>query len=606
MRYGGIMYPLTFQTAILLSTVVISSSLQAENGEPYELKPDMVVTPSRVAESLSDTLASVSVISREDIEYSVAEDLLELLRLQPGVDIVRNGGPGAQTSVFLRGSNSNHLLVLIDGIRVSSSNTGAYAWEQLPVNQIERIEIVRGPRGSTYGSDSIGGVIQVFTRSSPDSYSRITGGSYGTGEFEGGFGFEGEKSRLSINAAYRHVDGFSAQNPDGFSYHPDSDGFKGINLGIKGSSQLEYGRWQYSLLALDNESEFDQGKSDARQLVTSLGFHGSFTPNWDYQLIGGYVSDDLFSDFGFFTSDFESRRFDLSWQNQLTVGQDGSFGFGLDYYREKGKSLYAWDESRNNTGLFASFDQYFNALHLQVGGRIDDNSRFGSKLTGQLALGYELGDSWQLMGSYGSAFRGPNLSEQYSPGFGGLFAGNPDLDPESSTSGELGLRWNSDLAGTLSMALYRTDVEDLISFSGEDFQATNIKEARLEGLELDYQFALSSWRLEANATFQNTEDLATGESLLRRPDEKGSITVDRKFDNGSWLGLEFFVSGKRQDFGGVTLDGYSLLNLRAGWVFTPAWRLEFRADNLLDEDYEPAFGFNSPGRSAYVSLAWLP
>ena len=356
------MYSLKFQTAILLLTVVISSPLQAEDREPYELKPDMVVTPSRVAESLSETLASVSVISREDIEYSVAEDLFELLRLQPGVDIVRNGGPGAQTSVFLRGSNSNHLLVLIDGIRVSSSNTGAYAWEQLPINQIERIEIVRGPRGSTYGSDSIGGVIQVFTRSSPDPYTRITGGSYGTGEFEGGLGFESEKSRLSINAGYRHVDGFSAQNPDGFSYHPDSDGLKGINLGIKGSSQFEYGRWQYSLLALDNESEFDQGKSDARQLVTSVGFHGSFTPNWDYQLIGGYVSDDLFSDFGFFTSDFESRRFDLSWQNQLTVGQDGSLGFGLDYYQEKGKSHYSWDESRNNTGLFASFDQYFNAL----------------------------------------------------------------------------------------------------------------------------------------------------------------------------------------------------------------------------------------------------
>ena len=200
------MFPLRISTAMPLLSLVFSLSIQAEDSEPYELKPDMVVTPSRVAESLSDTLASVSVITREDIEFSVAEDLFELLRLQPGVDIVRNGGPGAQTSVFLRGSNSNHVLVLIDGIRVGSSNTGAYAWEQLPINQVERIEIVRGPRGSTYGSDSIGGVIQVFTRSSPDPYARITAGSYGTSEFEGGFGFEGERTKLSINAGYRDVD----------------------------------------------------------------------------------------------------------------------------------------------------------------------------------------------------------------------------------------------------------------------------------------------------------------------------------------------------------------------------------------------------------------
>ena len=210
------------------------------------------------------------------------------------------------------------------------------------------------------------------------------------------------------------------------------------------------------------------------------------------------------------------------------------------------------------------------------------------------------------MGSYGSAFRGPNMSEQFSPGFGGLFAGNPDLDPESSTSGELGLRWRHDLAGSFTAALYRSNVDDLISFSGENFQAINIAEARLEGLELDYQLAHAGWKLNANVTFQSTENRSTGESLLRRPDEKGSITVDRNFENGSWLGLEWFVSGKRRDVGGIILDSYKLLNLRAGWAFASTWRLEFRADNLLDEDYEPAFGFNSPGRSAYLSLSWLP
>ncbi len=600
------MKPQKLLSFMLLATAGISSSVQADDNETYELKPVLVVTPSRMTEPLGNALASVSVITREDIQLSVAQDLLELLRLQPGVDIVRSGGPGAQTSVFLRGGNSNHVLVLIDGVRVSSSNTGAYSWEQLPVNQVDRIEIVRGPRGSIYGSDSIGGVIQVFTRSSPDPYARLTGGSYGTTEFEGGLGYQGQRTRLSLNAGYRKADGFSAQNPDGFSYHPDDDGFKSINLGIKGSTDTDYGSWHFNLLALDNESEFDQGVSDARQLMTSLEFRGSFSPSWQFQVLGGYVDDELQSDFGFFATDFQSDRFNFSWQNQLATGELGNLSFGLDYYQEKGKSQYSWDESRNNTGLFASYEQYFSSLHLQIGGRLDDNSRFGTEFTSQIAVGYDFDESWRLTGSYGSAFRGPNLSEQFSPGFGGYFAGNPDLEPESSTSGELALRWRHDTAGTFSATMYRTDVENLIAFTGTDFQAINITQARLAGLELDYSVAWSGWRLNANATFLNTQDRSTGESLLRRPDEKGSVTLDHRFPNGSWLGLEWFVSGERSDFGNIKLEGYSLFNLRAGWLFTPAWQLEFRGENLLDEDYEPAFGFNSPGRSYSVSLAWMP
>jgi vitamin B12 transporter len=597
-----------FNTWALLSLAALSlpASAWAEDSDLYELKPNLVVTPSRAMESIGDTLNSVSVISRDDIEVSAAEDLFELLRLQPGVDIVRTGPAGSQTSVFLRGSNSNHVLVLIDGVRVSSANTGAYVWEQLPLNQVERVEIVRGPRGSLYGSDSIGGVIHIITRSSAAPYARLTGGSYGTAEFEGGMGYESETTRISLNAGYRNVDGFSAQNANGFSYHPDDDGYRNLNLGIKGSSRMGQGHWQYSLLALDSETEFDQGVSDTKQWIGSVGFHGRFAESWDYQLVGGYVSDRLDSDFEFFATGFKSERFQMSWQNQWQTASEGRLSFGLDYYREKGRSLDSWDESRNNVGIFASFDQRFDRILLQVSGRFDENSRFGSNVTGQLALGYDIGEAWQVLGSYGSAFRGPNLSEQFSPGFGGLFAGNPYLDPESSNSAEAGLRWNGKAAGTFTASAYRTDVNDLISFSGEAFQAVNIDEARLEGLELDYGFTRGNWEMSANATFQKTENRATGESLLRRPDEKGSVSLNRHFNNGSWLGLEWFYSGSREDFGGIKLSSYHLLNLRAGWSFAPSWRAELRGENLADEAYEPAYGFNAAGRSWFLSLAWLP
>ena len=583
-----------------------SGLLQADDIDTYELKPNLVVTPSRRVEPLDQSLASVSVITREDIDLAVAEDLFELLRLQPGVDIVRAGGAGTQTSVFLRGSNSNHVLVLIDGVRVGSANTGGYAWEQLPLNQIERVEIVRGPRGSLYGSDSIGGVIHVFTRSSPEPYARVTGGSFGSAEAEGGLGYESEHTRLSVNAGYRQVDGFAAQNPNGFSFHPDDDGFEAASLGVKGSTDATLGRLEYSLLAIDNESEFDQGVSEAQQLLAAVGFSGRFTPTWDYQLQGGYIRDQLCTDFGFFTADDDSRRYQLNWQNQLTMSSAGQLSFGLDYYREEGESAGAWDQDRDNAGLFALYDHRFDRVHLQAGGRLDDNSRFGSEFTGQLAAGYDLADAWRLTASYGSAFRGPNLSEQFSPGFGGLFAGNPDLEPESSTSGELGLRWQHPDHGQLTTTLYRTDVDDLIAFNGAFFQAINIDRARLEGIELEYAFERDGWQFEANATLQDAQDRDTGADLLRRPQEKAAIRLDRRFADAAWLGLECYYSGERSDFGGITLDSYQLLNLRAGWAFLPAWRLELRGENLVDEQYEPAYGFDGAGRSWFLSLAWMP
>ena len=593
---------------VLLTAAALPGFVQAETNknEPNDIETVHVVTPSRRVESLSETLASVSVLTRQDIERSAAEDLADLLRTVPGLDVVSSGGAGSQVSVFMRGGNSNHVLVLIDGVRASSSNTGAYVWEQLPVNQVERVEIVRGPRGSIYGSDSIGGVIHVITRGKPDPYARATAGSHGTAAFEGGLGYAGERTRISINAGYRDVDGFSAQNENGFSYDPDDDGFETLNLGIKGSTEVDAGKITYSLLLLDNESEFDQGVSETEQSIASLTWYGNISSNWHYQLLAGYADEELSSDFGFFETGFDSDRLQFSWQNQLDVGTRDTLGFGVDWYEENGKSLYSWDESRVNTGLYATWDHFRDRMHLQLSGRLDDNSEFGSEFTGQAAVAVPVGQSLELLASYGSAFRGPNLNEQYSPGFGGLFAGNPDLDPESSDSGEIGLRWNHAGGGELTASAYRTDVDDLIAFSGENFQAVNIDKARLEGLEFQYSLSRGNWRLDANLNLQDTEDRANGESLLRRADEKGTVSVERSFDNGSWLGLQWAYTGDRLDFGGIKLDSYQLINLRGGWQFRPDWRLELRGENLADEDYEPAYGFNAPDRSWFISLAWIP
>jgi vitamin B12 transporter len=594
---------LTQSLTLLVCSATIATTSPAATDQPYELEPMQVRTASRSSEDLSASLAAVSVISAEDIRRSAAEDLFELLRLEAGIDIVRTGGPGQQTSVFMRGGNSNHTLVLIDGIRVSSAHTGAYAWEHLPLNQVERVEIVRGPRGSMYGSDAIGGVIQVFTRDVDAPFARVTAGSHASGELETGTGFRWGEVRISLSAGLRDSDGYSAQNPDGFSFHPDDDGFNSRNLNISGTGDAGPGSWQFRVTAIENELDFDQGTSRSEQVLASASLSGAWRDAWQYRWYAGWNDDRLDSDFEFFATHFDSRRLDLGWENRLQIGE-GSLGFGLDHYAEEGQSAESYAGDRHNSGLFALWEQPFAAARLQLSGRWDHNSLFGSELTHQAAIRFAAGDRGELVLSRGTAFRAPTLSEQYSPGFGGLFAGNPDLKPESSDSTELIYRLETGPGSALGLSIFRTRVEGLIAFTGPDFQAVNVNQAGLDGIEANYELRRASWALKTNATFQDSKDLDSGLSLLRRPERKGSLRYTQDLAEGSWVSAEWFVSGDRLDVASQKLPGYALLNLSAGYTLAPAWRLEARVDNLLDRRFEPARGFNGTARAAFVSLSW--
>lgn len=593
------------QTKYLITALILAipqTGLTREETVEQEL---MVVTATRGEESISEALAAVSVITSEDIKRSIAEDLTDLLRLEAGIDIVRSGGAGAQTSLFMRGTNSNHTLVLVDGVRVSSANSGAALWEHLPLNQIERIEIVRGPRAGIYGSDAIGGVIQIFTSDHPVSSIRITAGSFGSTEITGNFGIDRENGFINLGIGERSSDGQSAQNPNGFSYHPDDDGYKNSNLLLSGGITTRDGSWSFGLLSIDAETEFDQGVSEADQKIASIAYARTGDSGWQQQFQLGYASDELASDFGFFRTGFESERLHTSWQNQLKTNQGSSLFFGADYYREDGKNDSAYAASRNNAGVYVGFRTLQRNQDFEASLRYDDNSEFGAKFTGQLAWGTRLSDSLRLFASYGTAFRAPNLNEQFSPGFGGLFAGNPELWPESSASAELGLRWQPQSAHSAGINLYLTDIDDLIVFTGQDFQAININKADISGVELSYQWRSVAWKLAGNITLQDTEDRATGSSLLRRPDRKFSLRLDRVFLNDAWLGAEFFYSGDQADFA-ANLDAYHLLNLRAGMPLTGQWKIEARFDNVFDQEYQPAFGFNGAGRAGFLSITWYP
>lgn len=583
-----------------VSTLLLLGAAGAALGAPVPQEP-MVVTASRVRQPLTDTLASVSLITREDIERSQARDLMDLLRLQTGVEVARTGGPGQQTSVFLRGTESNHVLVLIDGVKVNAPQNGAFTWENLPLAQIERVEIVRGPHAAFYGSEAVGGVIQIFTRSPDGAALSARAGSYGTRQASAALG-GGEDWRWRLSADWRDTDGFSAQNPDGFSFDPDDDGFENRSLSGGVSGPLgDRGRVEFSGLATDATVEFDQGVTDTDTTNLAVGWQQE-----GHSLKLGFFDERR--ETPAFDSGFDAERLSLDWQTQLDVAE-GDLTVGANYRHEEGRSFSLatggtnFGDRRDNLGVFSGLRLPFGPWEAEVSLRHDDNSEFGGHTTGQAAVARSLGAATRVRASAGTAFRGPNLNEQFSPGFGGQFAGNPDLDPETSRTYELGVEHVPGAGHRLEASLYRTEVDDLIAFAGENFRAVNIQEAAIDGLEASYDWRTGDWNAAAGLTLQDTEDESTGRSLLRRADEKLSVSLDRLFGNGGNLGAEVVHHGERRDIA-TTLDAYTLVNLRLRWPLGEHWTVEGRAENLLDEDYELAAGFNTAGASAYLGVSW--
>ncbi|HOX70518.1 MAG: TonB-dependent receptor [Dokdonella sp.] len=566
------------------------------------LQPDVIVTATRVTQTVDDTLADVSVITRAQIEASATRDISDLLRLQAGVDIARTGGPGGQTSVFLRGTNNNHVLVLIDGVRVSALGTGVFTWETLPLATIERIEIVRGPRASYWGSDAIGGVIQIFTRSLDGPRVAVGYGSYGDAKADVGVGHRGESGGFSVQLGARDEDGFPSQNENGFGYEDKDHGLRNRHLAARADQRWGEQRLEGALIRSQGTTEFAGGYSDFTEQAFNLALSGSVTPVWQHRLMLGGSSEDYATPAYF--GAYESRRTSLGWQNEIALSREQHLVLGIESLHERGENRDNYKESRSNTGIYAGWQIGVGAFDSEVSLRSDHNSVFGNHSTGSVAAGWRFNDAARAYASHGQGFRGPTLNELYSPGFGGMFAGNPGLDPETSRSSEVGFEFIPGQDQHLKANFYETRIRNLISFSGIDFQAENVARARIKGAEFGYDRTVGAWRFDTAFTWQDPRNEDTDAQLLRRPRQKFSGSVERSFGETIRAGAELVRSGKRVDVGGIELPGYTLLNLRASWVLTPEWKLLARIENLTDKDYELAYGYNTPERSGFVEVVW--
>ncbi|MGD8926198.1 MAG: TonB-dependent receptor [Thioalkalispiraceae bacterium] len=599
----------------ILTTTIIITALPFHAYAETSSSP-IVVTASRTSETVDDSLASVSVITREDIENSQAREVADLLKLEAGIDLSKNGGPGALTNVFTRGANSNHTLFLIDGMRVSSATTGTFSLERLTLNDIERIEIVRGPRSTQYGSEAIGGIIHIFTRKHESMNARIGAGSFGTRQASAGLVL-GKKTVLRLGGSYEQARGFSATNPNaGFFYNADDDGYRKNNYNLSFSTplsdsiKLELVGW-----GSNSQTEFDQGVSDAINQDFIANFKQQVSASWSHKLSIGYNYENIITTSGF-PSDITTRRTQIDWQHDIVLSDKLLLLAGFTRYEDKAQNIDTgtpttfYDQSIDNNAIFTNLSYSGDTHSFLFSIREDDHSAFGSETTGLVSWGMRLTPDMHVTATISNAFRAPSINELYHPGFdyggGPLYAGNPDLKPETSDGGELSFRWAINKQQKLNVTYFSNWINNLIAYEGTNFQAINIAQARTKGLELQYTLAKDKWSLNTNLTLQRAYDEETKLDLIRRPREKLGMTLGYDHSNDAHTRLEVLYSASRLDGSNkeFELPSYTIFNLATRIKIDRQVWVDARMDNITNKQYELARGFNTPDRSVFLGISY--
>jgi len=585
--------------------------------------PPIVVTASRAAQPLAELLADVTLIGPDEIARAGAQTITDLLQRQPGVEIVRNGGPGAVSGVFLRGANAAQTLVLIDGLRVGSSSTGATTLEAIPLEQIERIEILRGPASSLCGADAIGGVIQVFTRRGGKGFSANAsagGGTHGTWLASGGAGGSAGAVTYALQVGARGSDGFNAiVDPANFSFNPDRDGYSSANVSANGSAQWAPGQ-SLDVRYLRNrlDAQFDAGLGHDDRTVTvvetwQVESRNALTPFWVSRLSAGDAIDDSVSKTGFGDFPFRTTQRQYAWQNELALAQftpaPGTLTAGYERREERVATDAGFAVTSRDTDAFFSIYRLLHGAHaLQANLRHDHSTQFGGRTTGTIAYGYRISPSLRVNASYGTGFKPPTFNDLYFPDFS-----NPALVPETSRNVEGGVQWTHPIGGgdgTLEAraTAYRNRVRELIVFECGAFSCApqNVARATLEGVtaSLDLRVA-SGASARVSLDVASPKDDETGNLLPRRARRHGTLAFGQPLGPVR-VGVELVASSHRYDDAAntVRLGGYAIVNLTAEWQVQPRLTAFVRADNVLDRNYELAAGYATGGATVFGGVRW--
>ncbi|MBA2780027.1 TonB-dependent receptor domain-containing protein [Billgrantia kenyensis] len=584
-----------------LPLAVQAQTTTAEDTDTAALNP-MVVTATLAPRTADETLSSVTLLDEATLRRQDPTSVTDLFRGQPGVDVTTSGSFGKNSSVYLRGTGNESTVLMIDGIRLRSATAGGAAWHYLDPRMFQRAEIVRGPRGSLYGADAVGGVVQLFTHGAqeggPHPSVSVGGGSFNTQRYSATLSGSSGGTHYSFAGSRFDTDGTPVRRDGEDKGYDNTTGLARLSHTFDGGGEL-------GVLALRarGSNEFDGGESDFVQQVAGVYAELPMTDRWTSRLTLSEARDELDTFNTAFPSLIETRTQTARWQNTLAFGLHELVA-GAEYSEDRVSGTTDFDESRrDNTAVFAQGLLDFAPFALQAGLRYDDNEAYGEEVTGSLALGYDLDGSHTLRASYGTAFRAPTFNDLYWPN-----SGNPDLEAETSETVEVGLRgsyqsWYWDLAA------YQTDLDDMIAWApaeGGFLAPQNVAEARIRGIELSAGAEIDDWTLAAALTWLDPENRSganAGNRIQRRAGQSARFDVDREL--GDWsLGGSWILQGYRYDDAANEdrISGFGLVNLRAGWAFAPMWSARLTVENALDKEYETARDYINAGRAAFVSV----
>lgn len=612
----------------LLAFSATAISLWAQNGFAQDADNTLVTTANRFAQPVSSVLAPTTVVTREEIDRWQSKSVADVMRRLPGVDIAQSGGLGQQSSLFIRGTESRHVLVLIDGVRLNQAGiSGSSDLSQIPISLVQRIEYVRGARSAVYGSDAIGGVVNIITgRSKPGTTLTAGVGSNGYQSYDGSTQqMLGPNTRVTLAGNYTYTKGYDvvANYPDvyGDPAQKDRDGF--MSKSLYGSVEQQFSDELSGFVrgyGYDNRTAYDSSLNynvpgalvDTRQLYsqtwdTGLRFNRdiystqliasySHTKDYNYDPRLGRYADPATLD--------DVEQYNLQWGNTVAVGY-GTVSAGVDWQKqtsEPNTSTVTEGQEQRNTGVYATAQQKLGSVTLEGAVRGDDNNTFGWHNTWQTSAAWEFVDGYSVFASYGTAFKAPNLSQLYS----GVY-GNRDLDPEKSKQWEGGFEG---LTGPVNWRLsgYRNDIDNLIDSDPTTFRYYNIDKATIKGVEATASFDTGPLSHTVSYDYVDPRDGNTNEILVRRAKQQVKYQLDYTIYDFDWS-LSYQYLGERydKDFNTsyttrtVKLGGVSLWDLAVSYPVTSQLTVRGRIANLFDKDYETVYGYQTPGRDYYLS-----
>lgn len=593
---------------------------------------DVVISANRQVESRTATSAANTVFTRADIDRLQPSSVTDLLTRVPGVQVAPTGGRGSLPGIFIRGTKAAQSLVLVDGVRIANATSGDSGLQFLGIDQIERVEVLRGSRSAIYGSDAIGGVIQIFTRRNAGEglqpRLRLAAGSNQTWQRSLGLSGGNGATRFNLGASLDETAGIDATGPS-FASDNDHDVYRNQSINLSLSHTFSE-NFEAGLNWLDSRgrSEYDNpfGRFDPVTFesfgqkpytdfnVSSLGTYldAQLTEQWHTRLELAHSEnrDDKRDKLSDDASVFNTYRDQVTWQNDLALGARNSLLLGGDWYQDRVHATTDFDESsRWNRAAFIQHRFTGERFSTEVGVRRDQNQQFGGQTTWSASLAVPLNTRNDVLLSYSEGFRAPTFNDLYYPQFS-----NPDLDPERSKSYEL--QWRSQFSADtrLETSLYRTDLRDAIIF-GEGSIPRNVASARINGLEIALHQQLFGWQAELGMAFIDPRNRESGQTLARRARRTLNLDLDRQFDRFSVGASWQAVSSSFDDEANRNrLGGYTLLGLRGAWQATPEMNLALKLDNLLDKGYSRALysyeadshAYREEGRTWLLSLTWTP